>query len=192
MGTNENYSGSFILNDEDRYQAIFASQNYGTFYVIYAKINFKKQIINNEEVSVLDNIDFKLINYKGLINLGFLNDKGKGIDIRFDERYGELKLLLKIKGLKTNDQAIKKYEGNPIKYSDIKEVYIDRKIKKLAENGEREVNGVYDTEYFFRSGQDSFERKPSRGMSEEEDTITRKAFNGNCEESRLTVIEKVN
>ncbi|WP_299837164.1 hypothetical protein [uncultured Tenacibaculum sp.] len=190
MAINKNYTGSFILNDNERYQAILASQNYGTFYVIYAKINFKKREINGEKVDVLDNIDLKLFNYKGLINLGFLDHEGRGVKITFDKEKGKLKLRVKIKGLQADDRTVKVYgdDEEPIKYQDIKQIYVDRKLLRLTES-DREYRGVYDTEYFYRSGEDFHERRRSRGTDPHPPTED-KAFNGNCEESTLMVFSK--
>ena len=59
-----------IPYDKDINQFIYGSQLYGTVFAVYAKFNCS--IEGNE--ATLNSIDFKLINYKGCVNLGFTGD----------------------------------------------------------------------------------------------------------------------
>ena len=66
----------FRLNLEDRkdYQPIMASQDYGTFYLVYVKITSyeKIQVDGQEKHKYL--FDFKLQNFRGNITMGFVDD----------------------------------------------------------------------------------------------------------------------
>ena len=59
----------------ERYQLIYSSQNYGTFYSVYGKFEVK----NNTLIS----IDFRLINFKGVLNLGIKNVTYMGFVVRY-------------------------------------------------------------------------------------------------------------
>jgi len=71
-----NFTGNIFIDDSSRFQFLYASQNYGTIYAIYAKFNIEEK---NEEIN-LKYVELILINYKGLIQMGFLD--GKKIDIK--------------------------------------------------------------------------------------------------------------
>ena len=172
-------TGSFILQPEsERYQVIFASQNYGTFYAFYAKLNFAKDH--------LESIDFKLVNYKGIINLGFLNNNDRGIKFDFSPETGTLDIEIIIKGLTQNYETNKLYIGESISANDIKNIFIARKLKRMANNGS-EIDGVFDNEFHYRSGNIKNERKPRVSWEEENQKIDfeKKAFDGNCDFSKL-------
>ncbi len=51
------------------YQAIFASQVYGTFFVIYGK--FLTDKTSKAGCCLVNGVKMKLVNYKGLMNMGF-------------------------------------------------------------------------------------------------------------------------
>lgn len=51
-------------NSNDRFQYIYSSQLYGTFFNIYAKFIF------NEELGKIEKTVFQIVNYKGLLNIG--------------------------------------------------------------------------------------------------------------------------
>lgn len=55
------------------YQAIFASQVYGTFFVIYGK--FLTDKTSKAGCCFVRGVKMKLVNYKGLINMGFTKRK---------------------------------------------------------------------------------------------------------------------
>ncbi|MGY3792844.1 hypothetical protein [uncultured Aquimarina sp.] len=64
------FSSSFIINEvDDRWQSIASSQNYGTNYGIFAKINAQQSDLGEKYFSI-KNIEFKTINYKPTISVG--------------------------------------------------------------------------------------------------------------------------
>lgn len=73
------------------YHFIYASQLYGTMFAIYGKFEGREVNINQEKAFQIDQASFKLVNYKGCINMGFaggfslLKESGNnGVDYRID------------------------------------------------------------------------------------------------------------
>ena len=56
------------------YHLIYASQLYGTVFAIYGKFEGKDITMNGEKAYAIEKICFELLNYKGIINIGFTND----------------------------------------------------------------------------------------------------------------------
>ena len=65
----------FRLNVEDRndYQPVLASQDYGTFYLVYAKITSYEQVETDGIQKHQYVFDFKLQNFRGNITMGFVD-----------------------------------------------------------------------------------------------------------------------
>ena len=58
-------------HDGQYYQSIYTSQLYGTFFVVYA--NFKTEENLAKDSYFVKNISLRIMNYKGLINIGIEN-----------------------------------------------------------------------------------------------------------------------
>ena len=86
----EDYAMFTKLGQEtkDKWQLVHASQAYGTFYCIYAKFE------PNLAVDKLVKYEFKLVNYKGLINLGI-----DGVMLSLDDADADLAFTIKVQGL---------------------------------------------------------------------------------------------
>jgi len=77
----KNYSTTVSLSpsESDRWQFVFASQAYGTFYGIYALFTTREVYVSEGSTDVdptkvgVERIEFELINYKGPVDLSLMN-----------------------------------------------------------------------------------------------------------------------
>jgi hypothetical protein len=160
-----NFSTNILLSPEEnnRYQAIYASQRYGTFFGLYGKFNIEKK----GKKTLLHGIDLKLMNYKGILNMSIEN---KPDSIAIDEEAVELNrdlnvVLLKVQiRAKINDPN---YEGSlrllhPIEITGGTYFSVISDLIPLC--GHKDIkapyqDGVFDDEFFFRDGISNVERK---------------------------------
>lgn len=146
-------------NYEGCWQSVYFSQLYGTSFGLYAKIIF------NKKERTIDKISLRLINYKGVINLGIksatYNSKRKRI--RVEENYSKvdnkyinvISIKLVIQGLnkttKVNDIIIdfKLPEGTENHYLEI-----DRSLCSMTEKKDEDItdSNVFDSEFYYRDG----------------------------------------
>lgn len=180
-----NLSGTYVMNDSDnRKQFFYASQCYGTLFAIYIKINVKK---NNE----IENIDFELINYKGMVNLGFLEDSTHNRGINVVREKDTLVINFPIKAMTKQYKATftpKKEEA--INVSGLTVIAGERSLLRYDEYtpSNYQENVFFDEEFYYRNGKDKgeFSVKPARrgqqGHSEN------KIIAMNCVETVLKVI----
>lgn len=140
---------------KDTWQMVYASQLYGTFFAVYAKI------VANKDEKCMNSIDLKLINYKGPINLGIheatYNVKRKKISI-IDHMNGNsltinvLSVTLWIRALTEQDGCEKPITIEQSINEDETYLEINRKLLPLSENGNCVVDGVFDSEFYYRDG----------------------------------------
>lgn len=182
-------SGNFVLNDTiERKQFFYASQCYGTLFGIYMKINLKCDLI--------ESFEFELINYKGLLNIGFLENgegfyitrKGNSINIGFSVKA--------LTGIHKTPAPIKPNEE--IKIEGLENIYGKRTLIKMnASNSYFYNDVVFDNEYYYRDGDNSQIRSRVRhtgleecraGEENCESVRTNKIMTGNCVDTVLKII----
>lgn len=164
----ENYNSTITLNskDNERYQAIYASQSYGTFYGIYGKFTVDDVYSDKESVptsKLLKQIDLKLINYKGVLNICLEKDSKLDSETNFDDKNG-LILTVKIKGAtdsSANDTDHLTFDP-PIPIEHDSYFVVIRELLNLhGQSGDEFnddeilrpfVNGIFDTEFYERQG----------------------------------------
>lgn len=142
-----------IPHIDNVYQFLYASQLYGTLFGIYGRFDCKKESADNCSVR---NINFRLINYKGCVNIGFekieLKEKDK-------DRDDKLTINLHVKPLvKMDDMNL----DRPFSIANNTEIIVQRWVipydSKLVTNpenkkGERSRDSIFfDTEFNFRDG----------------------------------------
>ena len=156
-----NYSTTISLspNDNDRYQAVYASQRYGTFFGIFAKFNIEKK----DETILLHHIDLELINYKGILNLSIV---GVEIDVEAREKKRNIPVILlkvyvmaKIERIETEKRVTL---DRPLVIQ--KGMYFSVFSQVLPLSGATNKNapfvkGVFDDEFHYRDGLLSLPRK---------------------------------
>lgn len=162
------YSSNVQFKPEanNRFQAVYASQVYGTFFSIFAKFTVEPVLIVNEnqetvveEDSVqLTRVDLKLINYKGLFNIELIDEKlniQKATETNTNTE--TLLLNLKVKAA-TEDNFNTTQEiilDSPITINHGTYFSIVRKLLPLSGSFSPErpyVNGVFDNEFYYRDG----------------------------------------
>lgn len=146
---------------ENIYQPIYSSQLYGTFFIVYA--NFETS--EDSDNYFLHKIKLKIINYKGLINLGitgasFYKTEGcdpenpiinnKNIMLNYKGGYIELK----VRALYNSDNDILVDNiSEPIKISKNNSyLNVTRKLDQMHGDDRVFENGVFDNEFFYRDG----------------------------------------
>ncbi|MCK5400786.1 MAG: hypothetical protein KAJ28_04060 [Flavobacteriaceae bacterium] len=143
-----NLIGNIDLSNETDFQSVYASQLYGTFFMIYAKFKSKQKTKYE-----LENIELKLLNYKGLINLGLKRAKFiPEIDDEGNTNGGNI--IVEVQALESNThiQSVNNVKGNKCNINDI--LKVDRRVAKLTPSGHIK-NNVIDEEFIYREG---FER----------------------------------
>lgn len=153
------FSGSLLINENEklknRFQIIFSSSSYGTDYSVYAQFNCEKIKNDNENIRV--NIVFKIINYKGIINIGFDENE---VTYEYDNKKETLDIKLHVKGLGSKLKSHNKKHNVILPRHKNIEVLVDRKLSTLsgkpasAGNSVEDcfVNGVFDNNYYYREG----------------------------------------
>lgn len=159
--------GSVNFENTTDFQSIYASQLYGTFFGIYIKLN---EIITGQDNFYIKNAEFRLLNYKGPINLGITQQ------VEFKKSHqGEYEQWPPGGVFKIEVQALHKKKSYKItttkdtEYAFAKEgsyLCVDRRVKKMHPdpthddpNGIPLQNGVFDSEFYFRG---RFERDSSK------------------------------
>lgn len=137
------------LEDANRYQLVYASQLYGTFFSVFAKLTIKND--------TLKTIQLSLVNYKGQVNLGLLPDTsgtwGPGEE--------GLEFTLHLKGnagkhqYNDKEEIIVDCKNTPI--SDLDDGLVVRRLllpmyEQSADLTKQLSKGIFDTEFFQRDG----------------------------------------
>ena len=141
----DNLIGYINLNDTENYQAIYNSQLYGTFFSIYAKFtkvkSAKDDMLDHHK---LEKIDFKIINYKGLLNIGI-------VDAGDLENLGDKhKIRLQVQALGGSNCISVSCKNYKIKIKDT--FIVERELIKMHRNGEALYAGLFDDEFYYREG----------------------------------------
>lgn len=148
-----NLFGSIHLSDGRRrkstnYQSVYSSQLYGTFFSIFGKFQTK----SDNENYYLYRATFKLINYKGIINMGIT---------RIDEPYLRVTnsgtthydIQLEVKALHDNDKVTLNFNTPLIIPKKNSFMNIDRKLIQMHHPKKSALeNNIFDEEFYYREG----------------------------------------
>ncbi len=170
------------FNENSRGQAIYSSQLYGTYFAIYALIKSQqvtKELKNPESGNTevikgynLESMGLKIVNYKGVINLGitkaellpvFITDSTEGVEKKIQVG---LKLNIEVQGLHGDMDNFFKvdfpkkidtiHQGTNIETSRfLRPMHLAKSIGSKfpsPETGKQLMNGVYDEEFYYREG----------------------------------------
>lgn len=172
--SNKNYENVYIntviISKEEGWREIYSSQNYGTFYAVY--INFEASIEESSNPLItLKNIQFKIVNYKGILNLGIENAKVfRPVGKNYLEIHVTLQAMNAKRLFKFNEEV--SFKKNEIPALEIKRELIPMRgfQPDLSPNDENVL--VFDNEYYYRDSTDLPERRPDRhGRSTENGSI---------------------
>lgn len=168
--------------DNDKFQLVYATQLYGTFYAVYAK--FTTEIGSTRSKRKIKKIDFKGINYKGPLDLQLIKvhppeQEDGGIQFKID-----LQAIVQDPTPPASDAPLRvgpepfkvdksidelKIDGSEIEFEKGDRLFILRNLKPMSDKTDPEkfedqklnkvnfremavVNGHFDSEYFFRDG----------------------------------------
>lgn len=146
------------------YQLLLASQLYGTNFSVFGKFIFKKDA---DGLEYLSQLECKVFNYKGLLDIGLstLNEHKATFAIDLNNGLITIGLTLRamVAPLQLDDNGIPfkpvayKKTFNPdtiIKIVDAKYLQVERDLIPIAgeDTSNPMVNGVFDSEFFFRDG----------------------------------------
>ena len=162
------------IKKENHYQSVYSSQIYGTFFSVYAKFNLdisKSDIPNG--VYHVDSVDFKVANYKGILDIGIQNvilpkDLQSEIDgnpnLTPTEKKALKPFILNMRAMGGFDgpgHSQPKYDVNEkldIKISSRDVLYFRRVKLPLHSDNSALKNGIFDNEFYFRESPDITKR----------------------------------
>lgn len=143
------YYTSIVLSDgrSNDFQLVYASQVYGTFFGIYARFDFARQ----SERLKLNKITFRIINYKGQINIGI---DAVGLPPYKQKDPKNLNITFHLKGYMP---ALQDYEcdftKDEIYLEDGSQITFKRTMRNFTERPDDTFNmGAFDDEFYFRDG----------------------------------------
>ncbi len=161
--------GNIDLNDCKNFQFLYGSQLYGTLFGIYGKFN----TTSVDNAYHIKHIEFKTVNYKGILDIN-ISDIKRPVSMDYqppqDPNANEdaplppiqkvLVFLLEVQALKDRDLDIQFMnfidenggDANGITVNQNNFLHIDRRLKKMHENGEALKNNIFDTEFYYREG----------------------------------------
>lgn len=128
------------------FQLAYSSQLYGTFFSVFAKVNTTQA---DDHSYILHDIEFTLINYKGLLNLYIRDTKFKA-----DTKGGEVLLLVQAMS-SNNEKALRLDCKDTIFKKGNSTLRISRRLKRMHSNSDNPTaleNGVFDEEFYYREG----------------------------------------
>lgn len=143
---------------KDTWQFVYTSQLYGTFFAVYAKVNA------DSSKKHIDKIALKIVNYKGPINIvihSAMYDSQRtnySIQDPIDGHTKNIKIIsisLWLTGLIGHSETQKPVEVSCDLGEEITFLEINRKLLPLSQHCNSVVDGVFDTEFYYRDGLNS-------------------------------------
>jgi hypothetical protein len=142
------YSSTIHLseNSKDRNQFIYGSQSYETSYAIYAKFNVQPSNVT-DHVTIKD-IEYRIINYKGILNIGFHSEPF----LSYDEKKRILHIGVEVIGASNNDFLVKNQNLEINK--NCLQLSVNRKLIPLdgGDGSAQYHHGLFDSEFHYRDG----------------------------------------
>ncbi len=138
-----NLIGNVNLHNTSDYQLIYSSQLYGTFFNLYAKFDASL----NGDIYTIKTISLKVINYKGIVNIGI--SRASQLLPDPNDTNGHV-LNLEVQALNGNTDVELKNLNYAIKRGE--NLNVDRKLIPMHTNGNPMNNSLFDEEFFFREG----------------------------------------
>jgi len=134
------FIGNLNLNEKNCYQVCYSSQLYGTFFSVFAKFD----CVKNGKDYTLNKIEFKVINYKGILDIGIVNVSG------FAPGTKNHTIKLEVKAMGGNQDITFNCAGQIVKENDW--LIIERTLLPIHNNTDPIRNNVFDDEFFYREG----------------------------------------
>lgn len=139
-----------LENDKD-YQALYSSQLYGTFFMVYGKFKAKKSQENSNAYHI-QSLKLRILNYKGPVDLKIQD--AQLLDLKTENYVEKDGALLKIKvGIMGGG-----YEYDVTNFPELNltkdpknYLYVKREVKAMSKQ-EMNETGIFDNEYYYREG----------------------------------------
>ncbi len=207
------FSHYINLRDDQNHQLVYTSQVYGTFFSVYAKFNLDpnqstySNQVSGKSVFYVESIDFEVINYKGLINIGlvdvilpshYMNEVNQTLTEENQDTIKVFNLVMRgMGGLNERGSingipktSLKKELGMEITSDDL--MYFKRTLKRLHHDDREVGNGIFDEEFYYREGIPPFEAReeiiPDEVMPNLATIKFRSTSGPMCPENKLWVI----
>ncbi|MAW94196.1 MULTISPECIES: hypothetical protein [unclassified Leeuwenhoekiella] len=157
-------------------QLVYASQLYGTFFTVYAKIETTSGEHTKERE--IKTITCHIVNYKGAVNIGLE-------EVIYNSETGQIDLHLKALGNTSKEKKCKNL--NKFKKSESQTLVFRRRLHHLP----KESNlGVFDTEAYYRDGSFVKQKPDYDNMTDKDSELKDASFapGGRCMLSELIVL----
>ncbi|WP_394747128.1 hypothetical protein [Spongiimicrobium salis] len=152
-----NVIGNIDLSNKDDFQAIYASQLYGTFFMIFARFTANSRKAKGGYT--FRKIELRLFNYKGLINIGLKRARYVIIKNSKSEVIGG-KIIVEVEG-NSNKFYLKRVSDVYGKHCQISnKIEVDRRLARLHSTSPLIRHKVFDNEFYYREGVEPEEKKP--------------------------------
>ena len=152
-----NYYGNIDLKENTKFQFLYGSQLYGTLFGVYGLFTTTSDVNNY----YIEKIEFKVINYKGILDIDLIQvSKPEWIDTNDNdpkEPDAVFAFQIEVQGAKSSNKTITKnyIDGNHPKGLEVERnsyLHFDRRLKHIHPNKETILNGIFDSEFYYREG----------------------------------------
>ena len=142
------YTSPVLLRKDStlKNQLLFFSQSYQTNYAVYAEFHITESNKGKDYIH-LDSINFELINYKGILELGF----GGSPTFKYHEKEKSIEISFQIQAMNHKDKDYINI-GKDINI-DCLTMEVERTLVPISGSVKNQYhNGVFDTEFHYRDG----------------------------------------
>lgn len=165
-----------LTEPTDVYQFVYGSQLYGTLFGVFAKFTARKS--KEKNVYHVTAFSLKLLNYQGVINIGFESNEAVYKQEKKNERSIEFNVQGTSRILKTKEAKIEPLieikQGQPIPITFNRMLYplpgFD-KVRRMPVPGTQRSSkdklpelSYFDTEFHYRNGEDCYDQILRPGM----------------------------
>ncbi len=166
--------------ESQRFQQVYASQVYGTFFTVQARFQTAERE-NPEGDYFIEKMDFEVINYKGILDIGLVDIQGPNSfrDKVEDPTLQIFQLQMRAMGPQQSEN-IPEYTKSGVAInawiSKGQVLQFVRTLVKLHDDETPLAGGIFDSEFYYREGlrksnnYDPIEPKPQTSMDERSDS----------------------
>jgi hypothetical protein len=190
-----------LENGKSVFQFLYASQLYGTTFAVYGRFNHAPMAAGDNECK-LQSLELKLLNYRGVINLGFVEERPTH---RVDEANPDQYIIeFKVQAFKPGrdqkvdfNQAISIPKGKNVRFT-FNRILLPMEGFEDGSNNANDVNvvmnttddrlnkGYFDTEFMDRSGTEYYYQPLVPGL--ENSRMSNQGTNNNKEVNRALIV----
>ncbi|APQ18029.1 hypothetical protein [Maribacter hydrothermalis] len=141
---------NIYLQTPDRDQLVYASQLYGTFFAVSACLKL------SQDGKYLNSMTLSLINYKGLLNIGMLDETKTSWKFEAKTGMGSIVLFLKaMEGSHGHSKSIE-VDCKNVELKNFKNLLVSRKLRPFGEHPTSKTahlnESCFDEEFYDRDG----------------------------------------